>query len=99
MTKHCIMSMLHGWSLVLIYFIIYTRYVKQSGLALSKTLLQMVDTRFSTVYLSLKSIQNIYAELQEKMEARGEGEKVDNVAPDTLAFLVQFLKIFWDAQR
>ena len=77
----------------------YGRYVKQSALALTKTLLQMVDTRFSTVYLSLKSIQDIYPELQLEMGARGEGEKVDNVAPDALAFLVNFLKMFWDAQR
>ena len=75
--------------------------MKQSGLAaqLSKTLLQMVDTRFSSVYLSLKSIQDIYAELQEKLEACGEGERVDKVPPDTLAFLVDYLKPFWDAQR
>lgn len=50
------------------------RYVKQSGLAaqLSTTLLQMGDTRFSTVYLTLTSIQAIYHELHEKLEARGE---------------------------
>ena len=40
--------------------------------------------------MTLKSIQNIYAELQDTLEARGEGERVDKVAPDTLAFLVSF---------
>lgn len=55
------------------------RYVKQSGLAaqLSTTLLQMGDTRFSTVYLTLTSIQAIYHELHEKLEARGESERIE----------------------
>lgn len=52
------------------------RYVKQAGLAaqLSKTVLQMGETRFSMVYLTLKSVQDIYTELQEKLETRGELE-------------------------
>ena len=49
--------------------------------------------------MTLKSIQNIYAELQDTLEARGEGERVDKVAPDTLAFLVSFLEPFWKAQH
>ena len=41
------------------------RFLKQSGLVahLSKTVLQMGETRFSTVYLTLKSVQDIYPEL------------------------------------
>lgn len=66
---------------------------------LSKTILQMVDTRFSTVYMTLKSISDIYAELQDKLEARGEGDRMENITPDTLGMLVSFLKPFYDAQR
>ena len=77
------------------------RYVKQTGLAaqLSKTLLQMCDTRFSTVYHTLISIQAIYDELHEKLDARGESERVETIAPDTLNFLVGLLKPFYDAQK
>ncbi|CAM4672842.1 unnamed protein product [Leuciscus chuanchicus] len=77
------------------------RYVKQSGMTaqLSKTILQMVDTRFSTVYLTLKSISDIYAELQDKLEARGESDRIEKITPDTLGMLVSFLKPFYDAQR
>nr|XP_039258799.1 uncharacterized protein LOC120335369 [Styela clava] len=41
------------------------RFTKQSGLAaqLSKTVLQMGETRFSTIYLTLKSVREIYTEL------------------------------------
>ena len=55
------------------------RYVKQSGMTaqLSKTILQMVDTHFSTVYLTLKSISDIYAELQDKLEACGESDRIE----------------------
>lgn len=47
------------------------RYIKQSGLAaqLSKTVLQMGDTRFSTVYLTLKSVQDIYWRRVESLSA------------------------------
>lgn len=77
------------------------RYDKQSGLAaqLSTTLLQMGDTRFSTVYLTLTSIQAIYHELHEKLEARGESACIEKIAPDTLGFLIDFLKPFYEAQR
>ena len=44
---------------------------------LSKTILQMVDTHFSTVYLTLKSISDIYAELQDKLEACGESDRIE----------------------
>ena len=69
------------------------RYVKQSGLAsqLSNTVHQMGDTRFSTVYLTLKSIQGVYDELLEKLERRGEGQKMADVSPDIVDFLVSFL--------
>lgn len=66
---------------------------------LSKTVMQVAETRFSSVYMTLKSIQDIYTELRNKLKARGEGERVDKVAPDTLAFLVSFLEPFWKAQR
>lgn len=36
------------------------------------TLLQMGDTRFNTVYLTLTSIEAIFQELHKKLEARGE---------------------------
>lgn len=77
------------------------RYVKQSGLAaqLSKTVLQMGETRFSTVYLTLNSVQGVYHELHEKLEARGEAARIENIAPDTLGFLVDLLKPFYEAQR
>lgn len=77
------------------------RYLKQSGLVaqLSKTVLQMGETRFSTVYLTLKSVQDIYSELREKLENRGEVERIENIAPDLLSFLVTFLEPFYNAQR
>lgn len=58
------------------------RYLKQSGLVaqLSKTMLQMGETRFSTVYLTLKSVQDIYSELQEKLENSGEVERIEHIA-------------------
>ncbi|RXN08582.1 zinc finger BED domain-containing 1-like protein [Labeo rohita] len=77
------------------------RYLKHSGLAaqLSKTVLQMGETRFSTVYLTLKSVQDIFPELWEKLETRGELERIQNIAPDLLSFLVTFLEPFYNAQR
>ncbi|KAL1282850.1 hypothetical protein QQF64_001653 [Cirrhinus molitorella] len=77
------------------------RYIKQSGLAaqLSTTLLQMGDTRFSTVYLTLTSIQAVYYELHEKLATRGESARIEKIAPDTLVFLIDFLKPFYEAQR
>ncbi|KAL1261251.1 hypothetical protein QQF64_006516 [Cirrhinus molitorella] len=77
------------------------RYLKQSGLAaqLSKTVLQMGEKRFSTVYLTLKLVQDIFPELWEKLETRGELEHIQNIAPDLLSFLVTFLEPFYNAQR
>ena len=66
---------------------------------LSKTVLQMGETRFSTVYLTLKSVQDIYPELREKLESHGEIARIKNIAPDTLTFLVNFLEPFYNAQR
>ncbi len=76
------------------------RFMKQSGLAsqLSKTILQMGETRFSTVYLPHKSITDVYAELREKLESRGEAQRMA-VSPDVLDFLVGFLHPFYEAQR
>ncbi|XP_055055329.2 uncharacterized protein [Misgurnus anguillicaudatus] len=59
----------------------------------------MGDTRFSTVYLTLTSIQTVYHELHEKLEARGESARIEKIAPDTLSFLIDFLKPFYEAQR
>ena len=77
------------------------KHLKQSRLVaqLSKTVLQMGDTRFSTVYLTLKSVQDIYHELWEKLETRGELQRIENIAPDLLDFLVNFLEPFYNAQR
>jgi len=68
------------------------RFVKQSGLAsqLSKTILQMGETCYSTVFLTLKSIKDMYAELRENLESRGEAQRMADVSPDVLDFLVVF---------
>ncbi len=77
------------------------RFMKQSGLAsqLSKTVLQMGETCFSTVYLMHKSITDVYAELREKLESRGEAQRMADVSPDVLDFLVGFFHPFYEAQR
>uniref|UniRef100_A0A3B3H584 HAT C-terminal dimerisation domain-containing protein n=1 Tax=Oryzias latipes TaxID=8090 RepID=A0A3B3H584_ORYLA len=77
------------------------RFIKQSGLVaqLSKTVLQMVETRFSTVYLMLKSVREIYNDLYEKLQSRAEEVRMDNIAPDLLDFLITFLDPFYEAQR
>ncbi|ROL29787.1 Transposable element Hobo transposase [Anabarilius grahami] len=77
------------------------RYLKQSGLTsrLSKTVKQMAETRFSTVFLTLESIESVYAELQEILQSRGESQRLHDVSLDVLAFLVRFLRPFYDAQR
>uniref|UniRef100_A0A674NDC5 BED-type domain-containing protein n=1 Tax=Takifugu rubripes TaxID=31033 RepID=A0A674NDC5_TAKRU len=77
------------------------RFIKQSGLAaqLSKTVLQMGETRFSTVHLTLKSVREIYNELYEKLQSRAEEVRMDNIAPDLLDFLISFLEPFYAAQR
>ncbi|CAL8337489.1 unnamed protein product [Boreogadus saida] len=61
--------------------------------------LQMGETRFSIVYLTLKSVQDIYPELREKLETHGEIARIENIAPDALSFLVTFLEPFYNAQR
>lgn len=78
------------------------KYVKKSGIAalLSKTVMQMVDTRFSTVYLTLNSVRSVYQELCEKLDdRRAEGWRLNGISPDVLDFLVQFLQPFYEAQR
>jgi len=77
------------------------KYVKKSGMAalLSKTVIQMADTRFSTVYLTLNSVRSVYQELREKLNDRAEGWRIDAISPDVLDFLVEFLQPFYDAQR
>lgn len=63
----------------------------------------MGGTRFSTMYLTLKQIQAIYHELHEKLEARGESMHIEiemnRRAPDTIGFLIDFLKLFYEAQQ
>ena len=59
----------------------------------------MGETQFSIVYLTLKSVQDIYPELREKLESHGEIARIKNIAPDTLTFLVNFLEPFYNAQR
>ncbi|KAK7130430.1 hypothetical protein R3I93_019921 [Phoxinus phoxinus] len=77
------------------------KYVKKSGMAalLSKTVIQMADTRFSTVYLTLNSVRSVYQELREKLNERAEGRRIDAISPDVLDFLIEFLQPFYDAQR
>lgn len=76
------------------------KYVKKTGIAalLSKTIIQMADTRFSTVYLTLNSVRSVYQELREKLDDRAEGWWINAVSPDVLDFLVEFLQPFYDAQ-
>uniref|UniRef100_H3ACA1 HAT C-terminal dimerisation domain-containing protein n=1 Tax=Latimeria chalumnae TaxID=7897 RepID=H3ACA1_LATCH len=77
------------------------KYMKQSSLApqLPKTVIQMGETRFSTVYLTLNSILDIYHELHKKLEEHGESYRLENIAPDMLQILVSFLRPFYEAQR
>ncbi len=77
------------------------RYVKQTGIInqLTKTVRQMSDTRFSTVFLTLDSIKQVYTELREKLDNRGESRRIDEVSPDVLEFLLDFLRPFYQAQR
>ncbi len=77
------------------------RYLKQSGLTsqLSKTVKQTAETRYSTVFITLRSIESVYSELQEILKSRGESQRLHDVSPDVLAFLVQFLHPFYDAQK
>lgn len=76
-------------------------FIRQSGLAaqLSKTVFQTSETTFSTVYLMLKSVHEIYNELCETLKSRREEERMDNIAPDVFDFLISFLEPFYAAQR
>ncbi|CAL8395350.1 unnamed protein product [Boreogadus saida] len=44
-------------------------------------------------------LQDVYPELREKLETRSEIARIENIAPDTLSFLVTFLEPFYNAQR
>ncbi len=68
------------------------RYVKQTGIInqLTKTVRQMSDTRFSTVLLTLDSIKEVYTELREKLDNRGESRRIDEVSPDVLGVPARF---------
>ncbi|RXN18938.1 Zinc finger BED domain-containing [Labeo rohita] len=59
----------------------------------------MLDTRFSTVFLISDSIKDVYAELREKFDNHGESRRIDEVSPDVLEFLLEFLCPFYQAQR
>ncbi|KAK9979048.1 hypothetical protein ABG768_012495 [Culter alburnus] len=48
---------------------------------------------------TISSVQDIYSELREKLENRGEVERNENIAPDLLSFLVTFLEPFYNSQR
>jgi hypothetical protein len=52
-----------------------------------------------TSHSSLPHTQDIYPELREKLETRGELECIENIAPDLLSFLVTFLEPFYNSQR
>ncbi len=77
------------------------RYVKQTGIInqLTKTVRQMSDTRFSTLFLTLDSIKEVYTELREKVDNRGESRRINKVSPDVLEFLLDFLRPFYQAQK
>ncbi|KAK9975039.1 hypothetical protein ABG768_023103 [Culter alburnus] len=44
-------------------------------------------------------LADVYAELREKLESRGEAQRMADVSPDVLDFLVGFLHPFYEAQR
>lgn len=75
--------------------------MKQSGLAnqLSKTVLQMGETCYSTVVLMLKSIKDVYIEIHEKLKSCGVVQRMADVSLDALDFLVSFLHPFYEAQQ
>lgn len=58
-----------------------------------------METRFSTVYLTLKLVQDIYSELREKLETRGEIECTENIQPNILCFLITFLEPLYNTQK
>ncbi len=83
------------------------QYVKQSGQAgqLPKTVKQMAETRYNTVFhvvsgfCRLELIQLVYTELQELLQNHCDSIRLHDVFPDVLAFLVEFLHPFNDAQK
>lgn len=77
------------------------KYVKKSGInsTLSTTAKQMADTRFSSVFLTLQSVNAVYGELTERLTSRDESHRMDNISPEILSFLVDFLRPFHEAQK
>ncbi len=65
---------------------------------LKTTVNQMGDTRFSTVYLTLNSVRQVYEQLCELLDRCGESEQIV-ISSDVLDFLVEFLQPFYDAQH
>lgn len=53
----------------------------------------------STVYLTLKPVQDIFLELWEKLEIRVEIERIQNIVLDLLSFLVTFFETLYNVQR
>ncbi len=51
------------------------------------------------MFLTLDSIKEVYTELREKLDNRGESRRIDEVSPDVLEFLLYFLRPFYQAQR
>ena len=58
------------------------------------TVKQMGETRFSSLFLTLQSVNAVYGELSEKLVSRGESYRLDDVSPAVLSFLVEFLLPF-----
>lgn len=59
----------------------------------------MGEMRFSSMCLMLKSVQELYNELCEKLPLHGEQEHMDNITPNVLDFFISFLDPFYMAQR
>lgn len=47
----------------------------------------------------LKSVHKVYNEFCEKLQACGEEERMDNIAPDLFHIFIPFLEPFYTAQR
>lgn len=75
------------------------RYLKKSGAVndLSKTVHQEVECRWNTLFLMLESILTQYNEIKELLQKRHEGHRLDNIFPDSIQTLLNFLKIFQEA--
>ncbi|KAL1249321.1 hypothetical protein QQF64_020326 [Cirrhinus molitorella] len=59
----------------------------------------MSDTRLSTVFITLDSIKEVYAELREKLDLHRKSKRINEVSPDVLVFLLEFLRLFYQAQK